>query len=142
MVLKWLTDALGTRDLNEIDVRMRRAPVIFETMKQIDQISAQEVAALDKLAAAAPALMLEIAQAPIAQRAEAFDRALEIVSDHVAVLRRALRERRRSRAWPQGDPTSNKPPQALVAITEQRGQTLLKGLSCWTRPFVGLSYAT
>jgi len=100
MVLKWLTEAIGAREVDEIDTRMRRAPVIFETMKQFDQISPQEVAALDKLAAAAPALMLEIAQAPIVDRGTAFDRASDVITGHVAVLRRALRERTRSRGWP------------------------------------------
>jgi hypothetical protein len=100
MVLDWLTEAIGARDVDEIDVRMRRAPVIVDTMKELDGISPQEVAALDKLRAAAPALMLELAQTPIEQRAEAFDRALETVTGHVAVLRRALRDRTRSRAWP------------------------------------------
>lgn len=99
-VNNWLLEALGASDVGEIDVRMRRAPVILQTMKQRDPISPQEVAALDKLAAAAPALMLELVHAPLDQRGTAFDRATEVIAGHVAVLRRALRERTRSRAWP------------------------------------------
>lgn len=100
MVLDWLTEAIGARDVGEIEMKVRRAPVVVDTMKEINGISPQEVAALDKLRVAAPALMLELAQTPIDERPEAFDRALETVTGHVAVLRRGLGERTRSRAWP------------------------------------------
>jgi len=99
-VLNWLTEALGTRDITDIEIRIRRAPAIVATMKQLDEISPQEIAALDKLGAIAPELMLELVQAPIEERLKMFDRATKTVSDHVAVLRRALRDRTRSRAWP------------------------------------------
>jgi len=100
MVNDWLTEAIGAREVSEIDMKVRRAPVIVDTMKELDGISPQEVAALDKLRAAALALMIELAQTPIEQRPEEFDRALKTVAGHVAVLRRGLGERTRSRAWP------------------------------------------